>query len=318
MKKQFKINGIPITVEFDEENKADKYFDFDKYQTNWHNKRNNVYHLTSLLQCLKMQFLIHKYELDNEDRSLETLGNFFLGHILHKEVQDHLEKTLGAVIIERPIIDEIELSFIDKKTKQKYEDVIFIVGKADVVEMKNRFFLIDENSLDDIKTTRYMPIFEKLTQEKFEDKFGLYIIQVLALTYYLNHTYFTIDPIKKLKIIYVHKADCYTKDLDIYYEDSVAKKFYLKIRERAKYLHKCIMLDEMPKAELNKYCSTRLCMGYCDEGTEYADSLKEPVCFESVEFKKQYPNKKPYIKRDGEWQETKNFVKFKAQLKEKR
>lgn len=313
--KTFKIGGFDIKVSFDEENKAAKYFDFKKYESNWHDKKTSVYHLTQLLQCIKMQWIIIKYDLEQEDRSLETLGNFFLGHVLHKEIQEYIEKTLGAVIIERPMIDEVDMKFTDPKTNTEFEDVIFIVGKADIIEMKQKHYGIDENILGDIKTTRYMPILETLDDPKFEEKFGLYIIQVLALTYYLNHTYFKVDPIDKLKLIYVHKADCYTKEIFIAYDDKVAKEFYIKIRERAKYLHTCIMLDTEPKAELNQYCPSRICLGYCSEGQEYAESLKEPVSFESVEFKKKYPDKLPYIKRNGEWKETSLFVKFKDTLK---
>ncbi|KKK98725.1 hypothetical protein LCGC14_2639920, partial [marine sediment metagenome] len=103
--KEFKILDKTITIHFSDENHADKYFDFTSLDSEWHRKKVGEYHLTSLLSCIRKYWYWFKY---NIELSLIQKGIFLIGKIFHKHIQDHLEKTLGFVIIEMPCEDEVE------------------------------------------------------------------------------------------------------------------------------------------------------------------------------------------------------------------
>jgi len=308
IQKTFTINSQPISVSFDDDNHIAEYFDLEKFKSNWHDFRAGEYHFSLLLSCLRDYYL--KIINNQIETNLETLGNFHIGSILHKEIQEFIEKKYGFCIIERPLLDEIEIAY--EHNGMKFEDIIRLVGKADLLD-------ISQDDLGDIKTTRYMPILEKLEQDDFEAKYGKYIVQALVYAFYLNHTYFQIQPLKKVKLIMVLKANLTVKVIWIDYEEETALFFYKLMRQRAEYLHLHIMKNEMPECEINKYCPNCSNISLCPEGTEYAESLKAPVSFETTAFNKKYPDKKAHIKRDGEWKETKAFTEFKAkELKTKK
>jgi hypothetical protein len=195
--KEFKILDKTITVYFSDENHAEKYFDFTSLDSQWHRKEIGEYHLTSLLACLRKYWCWFKY--NGYDETLEQKGIFLIGKIFHKHIQDHLEKTLGFVIIECPCEDEVE-------------EGISILFKIDIAQIR-------EKEIADIKTTRYMPIISDLSIEKFEEKFGKYILQVLAQIYFVNKTYFKLDPMKTIKILYIDKFNLYTKPIWMEYDE---------------------------------------------------------------------------------------------------
>lgn len=296
--KEFRILDKTITVHFSEDNHAEKYFDFDGWESKWHEKKIGEYHLTSLLRCLNAYWYFFKYD---RKHTLEQKGIFLIGKIFHKHIQDYLEKTLGFVIIEFPCEDEVPHGI----------GLISILFKIDIAQTRTK-------EISDIKTTRYMPVIGDLSVSKFEEKFGQYILQVLAQIYFLNKTYFKLDPMETIKILYIDKANLYTKELWLDYDEELGEYFYLKIRARAMYLHDHLLTDELPnKAEPSKNCLYCAFVDLCPEGTEIKKALTVPVNFESMsyieKFAKQGQTKKPYWKYDDEkkeWIKTKGFLDF--------
>jgi CRISPR/Cas system-associated exonuclease Cas4 (RecB family) len=291
--KEFKILDKTITVHFSDENHAGEYFDFESIKSEWHRKKLGEYHLTSLLGCLRKYWYFFLYP--DREHTLEQKGIFLIGQIFHKHIQDHLEKTLGFVIIECPCEDEVE-------------DGISILFKIDIVQIRSK-------EIADIKTTRYMPIIGDLSIENFEKKFGKYILQVLAQIYFVNNTYFKCDPMETIKILYIDKFNLFTKPIWLDYDEKLGEYFYLKIRARANYLHEHILTDTIPdNYDPSDFCVYCAFVDLCPEGTEIKNSLTVPVNFESVEFKKKYgANKKPYWKYDPDtksWIKSKGFVDF--------
>ncbi len=293
--KEFRILDKTITVHFSEDNHAEKYFDFEGFESEWHKRKLGEYHLTKLLSCIREYWYWFKYD---RQFTLGQKGIFLIGKIFHKHIQDYLEKTLGFVIIECPCEDEVE-------------DGISILFKIDIAQIRSK-------EISDIKTTRYMPIIGDLSVKKFEEKFGKYILQVLAQIYFVNNTYFKLDPMETIKILYIDKADLYTKEIWLDYDEDLAEFFYLKIRERAKYLHEHLLTDVIPvHSDPSKHCLYCAFVDLCAEGTEIKNSLTVPVNFESnsyiEKFAKMGQTKKPYWKYDDEkkeWIKTKGFLDF--------
>jgi len=293
--KTFKILNKEIIVHFSEDNHADKYFDFDSWDSKWHIKKIGDYHLTSLLSCIRAYWYFFKYD---RSHTLEQKGIFLIGKIFHKHIQDYLEKTLGFVIIEFPCEDEIE------------ED-INILFKIDIVQTRSK-------EIADIKTTRYMPIIGDLSVNKFEEKFGKYILQILAQIYFVNNTYFKLDPMKTIKILYIDKSTLYTKELWLDYDKELGEYFYLRIRERAKYLHERILNDTVPvHSDPSKDCLYCAFVDLCAEGKEIKIAMTVPVNFESMSYIKKFAEKgqtkKAYWKYDDEkkeWIKTQGFLTF--------
>nr|BDI55169.1 MAG: Cas4-like nuclease [uncultured archaeon] len=290
--KDFKILDKTITVYFSEDNHAEKYFDFASLDSEWHNKQIGEYHLTSLLGCIRAYWYWFKYD---RELTLETKGTFLIGKILHKHIQDYLEKTLGFVIIECPCEDELE-------------EGISILFKIDIVHLRDK-------EISDIKTTRYMPIIGDLSVEKFEKKFGKYILQVLAQIFFVNNTYFKSEPMNVIKILYIDKMNLYTKEIWMEYDEELGRYFYLKIRARVKYLDEHILSDTVPEhCDPSKLCMYCAFVDLCPEGIEIKNSLTVPITFETTKFKNKYgQTKKPYWKYDPEakcWMKSKEFHKF--------
>ena len=293
--KEFKILNKTIKVHFSENNSAEKYFNFSALDSEWHRKKIGEYHLTSLLACIRKYWYWFKHDRKN---TLQEKGIFLIGKIFHKHIQDHLEKTLGFVIIECPCEDELE-------------DGISIVFKIDIAHLRNK-------EISDIKTTRYMPILSDLSVKKFEEKFGKYILQVLVQIYFVNNTYFKLDPMKTIKLLYIDKADLYTKEIWMDYDKELAEYFYLKIRERAKYLHERLLTDVVPvHSDPDKNCVYCAFVDLCAEGSAIKLSLTVPVNFESNAYREKYAKmhqtKKAYWKYDPEgkfWIKTKGFLEF--------
>jgi len=284
--REFRILDKTITVHFSDENHADKYFDFAGWDSDWHTKVIGEYHLTSLLNCIRAYWYFFIYP--EREHTLEQKGIFLIGKIFHKHIQDHLEKTLGFVIIECPCEDELD-------------DDISILFKIDIVQIRDK-------EIADIKTTRYMHIIGDLSVEKFEKKFGKYILQVLAQIYFVNQTYFKCDPMETIKILYIDKNTLYTKEIWLDYDEALGEYFYLKIRERAKYLHERIRTNVVPVySEPSENCVWCAFVDLCAEGTEIKNSMTTPVNIESIAYKKKFgANKKPYWKYDPD---TKKWIK---------
>ena len=300
--KEFRILDKTIKVHFSEDNHADKYFDFDGWESQWHIKKIGEYHLTSLLRCLNEYWYFFKYD---REFTLEQKGIFLIGKIFHKHIQDYLEKTLGFVIIEFPCEDEIVDEYdLDREN-------ISILFKIDIVQTRTK-------EISDIKTTRYMPVIGDLSVNKFEEKFGKYILQILAQIFFVNNTYFKLDPMETIKILYIDKANLYTKEIWLDYDEELGKYFYLKIRARAKYLNDHLLHDELPnQAETSKDCLYCAYVDLCPEGTELKNYLTVPVNFEAnsyiQKFAKEGQTKKAYWKYSDEnkaWIKTKGFLDF--------
>jgi hypothetical protein len=322
VEKTFKIEDKPITIRVSDENVADQYFDFSELQSEWHRKKVGQYHFSSLLRCLRRYY--YEFQFDTE-LSLADKGVFLAGRVWHKHIQDYLEKTYGFVIIERPICDEFSV-FLNRDQR----DDIEIIGKIDIIDTKK--------SLEaDIKTTSYLPMLIDMSEDKFEEKYGRYILQLMAYGYFLNHTYFEgINPIETLRIILVDKKTLETKLIEMDYnqeslveqrgeimedgwdeDESIAEYFYLKIRNRAKTLHKCLVNEEVPEQH---YCSKncQYCPfaeeHLCEEGFIKVKSLKPPEIPETIKYKKKFgANKRPYwkwLEDEQRWKKSNGFIEF--------
>ena len=103
-KKKFKILDKEILVKFSDENYSEKYFDFSSLDSNWHKKENGEYHFSQLLGCIRAYWYWFKYD---RELTVEQKGIFLIGKIIHEHIQRHLEKTVGFVVIEHPIIDDV-------------------------------------------------------------------------------------------------------------------------------------------------------------------------------------------------------------------
>lgn len=292
--KEIKLGDKKLTLRICDDNLFEHYFDVSELESKWHTKEIGKYHFSQILGCLRAYYWFFKLDLKH---SLITQGIFLMGNILHRLIQEYKEKKYGFVIIERPCVDECE--------------DFDILGKVDMID-------ILEHREEDIKTTSWMPIFVDLDELEFEKKYGRYFLQILGYAYFLNHTYFSIDPLKTLRIILVDKMTLTTKIMEFDYEEELAEFFYLKIRARAKHLHSCLISDT-PCIEgliLDKnclYCKSNDEI-YCPKGAKLVKKLTTPVVTESIEFKKKYGmNKKPFWKfneNTDKWQKTKEFVKF--------
>ena len=304
--KEIPIGGQLIKFELIEDNQADRFFDFGKFKSKWHKKKIGHYHFTSLLKCLLYYYFDFSY--DKIETNLEKLGGMLVGSMFHKEIQDYIAKEFGFTIIEYPILDEFSIKFDLDPTGREGEENLMMLGKVDLLNLI-------ESVVRDIKTTFFLPILEKLDDEKFESNYGLYVIQVYSYIYFLNKTFFKTKPIKSVEIILVSKKNVYTKIIRFYYDEKIGLYFYRKLRARARALHIAIRNKEPPEPEINIYCGGCKYLNLCDKGKEYVAEKSEPVNFQTNAFKKANPKNKAYIRRNGEWQETKLFKEFKKKQK---
>jgi len=302
IEKQVTILDKTLTVRTSDDNLFEKYFDVSELKNKWHEKKVGKYHFSQLLGCLRKYYWSFQLELKDTP---EQMGIYLIGTILHRYIQENIEKHYGFSIIERPCVDEC--------------DDFDILGKVDVID-------ILEHIETDIKTTQWLPIFADLDESKFEEKYGKYILQVLAYAYFLNKTYFKIDPLQTLRIILVDKSNLAVKLIEFDFDEGIGEYFYLKIRERAKYLHDCLTLlqvcDQFHLDKNCKFCPVNDTI-YCPEGAELVKSLTTPETPESLEFKQKYEvngrKKKPFWKYDEDtkkWIKSKEFVKFLKEEKE--
>lgn len=288
-----KIAGHKIKCEFIEENQINEYINLNEYSSNWHKYIIGEYHISQLLKCIRYYYycFIYNYKTDN----LELLGTYLLGHIMHEKVENYREKKIGFIIKEMPILDEF---------KVENGDIIKMVGKADLLNL-----LI--HMLSDIKTTIYLPeSLSNLSDEKIEELYGKYIIQIFSYAYYFNNTYFHIDPFLFTTIILISKRNLKIKLLKFYYDDKVANAFYITMKARAEYIHISLINKEPPIAEVDNSCLSCPFINLCEEGKSYKLDTMKPINMESVEFKKLYSDKRAYYKRDGKWKKTKKFIEF--------
>lgn len=285
------LKDIFVEIEFVEDgaNQAEKYFDFNKYKSSWHEERKNEYHITVLLYCKKKQYLKFK---GSYTETLKERGGMYVGEMFHKEIQENVEFKDGFYITEFPFRLTIDLE----------DEEIFIVGKIDLIHNK-------EQKIEDIKTYFYLP-------KKLKDIDRKYCIQVISYIFILNNTYYEKDPLQEVYIICVSKGNCETKIVKMDYTKELGRICYNWILSRAKEFHSCIINNEQPKGDTSKWCQyCQLLELPCLEGREAIKGIIEPITLESTKFKKKYPEKKPYIKRNEKWIETKAFTKFKTELK---
>lgn len=295
IEQQISLLDKSLTIRVSDTNLFEHYFDTSELESAWHTKTIGVYHFSQLIRCLRAYYWNFKLEIENS--SIEK-GIFLMGKIIHELIQTNLEKRYGFSIIERPILDECE----------KFD----IIGKVDIID-------ILEHRLSDIKTTSWLPIFVDFDFGGFEEKYGLYLLQILAYAYFLNNTYFTIDPLEVLRIILVDKKTLETKVMEIDYDEALGQHFYLKIRARAEALHNALTNAtdwvDLPY-HLDKNCKNCIFAEeiYCPEGYKLKLKLTTPETPESIEFKRKFGmNKKPFWKYSDEtesWIKSKEFVKF--------
>ncbi|KKM01942.1 hypothetical protein LCGC14_1789430, partial [marine sediment metagenome] len=209
------LPGLIIKAEIlDEgENKAEEYFNFDKYETTWHDPRKNEYHITPLLNCLKISVADFN---EGFKTSIETKGTFLMGHILHAEIGATMVERDGFYILEFPFKITIELDNGEE---------IYIVGKVDLLNNEKR-------SIGEIKSTIHIYLPKEAKDLKLE-----YYIQVITYVFVLNHSYYIKEPIKDVYLIIVSKKNCYTKVIKIDYTEEIGQKCYEYIINRAVKYH---------------------------------------------------------------------------------
>lgn len=291
--RQIQILDKLITIRVSDDNLFEQFFDPSKLESEWHRQQVGEYHFSQLIGCLRKYYWNFQTDIDND---IKTKGVFYIGKMIHKEIQQTLEERYGFAIIERPLLDEC--------------GDFNIIGKVDIIDtLKHRE--------TDIKTQSYLPTLVNYDKDKFEERYGKYILQTLAYAYFLNNTYFSIDNIKTIRVLLVDKKTLECRVIELDYDHELGEFFYLKLRERAKVLHKCLLLDKVPEQfHLEKNC--KYCLfaeeQFCPEGAELKDSLIVPETYETREYKKKYgKNKKPYWKYDEDekrWIKSKGFVKF--------
>lgn len=300
------VNGLKIQAEMMDEgvNKADDYFDFDKYETGWHETKRNMYHVTAIISCLKQLFRNEKY---NYKPPLEIRGSWFIGNMLHEEAQEHKQKIDGYYVKEFPLNVEVQVKNKEFLLNIPVEDqIIYIVGKIDLLHTQKR-------RVEDLKTFMhwYMPKYAKDVDIK-------YYIQVIIYTFIANHTYMEKEPIEDIYIVCISKKNCLTKIVKIKYDEDIGLKLYEWLVKRAIKYHYQLSNDIEPKGEPTKYCQWGEYIENCMEGREFLKEILAPITLESRLFDQTYKGKKKaYWKYDKEkkfWIETKLFVAFKAEL----
>jgi len=282
------IDGREIKIYFEEggTNLADRYFDLDKFETDWHKFILGKYHVTVLLGCLKQFYGIQKYEIE-PDLKRKCIG--FIGNLYHNEIQTFLKKKDEFNLIEIPI--EIEI-----------DSEISIRTKIDIANP-------NEYLLSDIKTFSVF-LFPKVKKDGSINVSDKTIKQIVIGIFILNHTYFKLNPAENIKVICVSKQDLETKPLIIEYNEDDGLFFYNQITEKAKTLHHAFVNDIFPPAEIHKWCKYCPILNICDEGKAEVEKNKEPKDMDSLQFKAKYPDKKAYYIKGDKWIKTKLYKEF--------
>ncbi len=284
-------------------NLVGNYIDLDDYVGgSWHEKEDKVLHITPLLVCLKKSY--HNDVL-NYEPNLETKGAWAVGTIDHNLFQDKVCETDGFYVKEFPLNVELEFKNDEFKLKIPVDDtVVYLVGKIDLLH--NR-----EHRIEDLKTFQHFFLPKDVSKVDIK-----YFIQPICYTFVANHTYYVNDPITEVYVVCISKKNLYTKVLSIEYTEEVGYACYKWLIERAKKMYGCLKSATIPEGEVSMWC--KFCNWLdlpCAEGREHLKDILEPITLESTQFKKKYPDKKPYYRRDGKWNETKLFKEFKQESK---
>jgi len=299
------LPNVFVEAEFLEDgaNLVERYLDIDKLSGgSWHNKEEKVLHISPLLTCMKKSY---NNVVLGETNSLETKGAWLVGTIDHNIFQDNVCETDGFYIKEFPLTVDLDFENGEFKLEVEVEDtVIYLVGKIDLIH--NR-----EHRVEDLKT------FQHIYLPKYPEKVDLkYYIQPIVYTFVANHTYYAFEPITTVYVVCISKKNLYTKILSIEYNEKVGLACYQWLVKRAKEMYGSIESLTCPKGEPSKWCQWCFWLNLpCAEGREHLKDILEPITLESTQFKKKFPDKNPYYRRNDKWNETKLFKEFKTTLK---
>ncbi|MHA1795249.1 MAG: CRISPR-associated protein Cas4 [Promethearchaeota archaeon] len=216
-----------------------KYFPLKN--ESWHEYEIGIYHVSEIgcshdnLEpeehygpCLRKTYMIYQDILRDEDPSRS--GIFEIGKIIHEIIQREYIEGHNAVF-EFPLILNIN-------------DEITIKGSVDLLEFKPDM-VIDIKTASDYTFPRSKYDFSPT----YEDQ--IYIYTYILKNFVFKDNYF--NP-TILRLIYVHKHNLRTIEIDIPYIPKKAKEKFEDFIERAKKLHECLKNKTPPDAEPQKWC----------------------------------------------------------------
>jgi hypothetical protein len=223
-----------------------------KQESNYHEERKSMYHISSLTLCAKKTFLdqckkVKKTPLDK--------GVLHIGKSLHKEIQKgYLRKHAFSQI---ETIVQYKHTY-DSLNNEKSD--LIVTGKIDILDFEN-------SRIIDIKTSK-ADSFEKLKNEYKKAKDD-HINQILTYLYIWNYLEVR-DPnsfkwIKSAGVIYINKENYE----DIYFEIDCSKSSCEKAFKLA--LENAILIDKAfifkDYSEMDSKCvfsyTNWLCRGFC-------------------------------------------------------
>ena len=234
-------------------NEYEKYWLIDEKE--WHENEIGIYHISAVgishqdLEpeehsgpCLRSKYFVY---LEGENHNQASIGNFYMGNLLHAESQGIYKKNHPNSVGEFPIVYKIA---------EGGEDIT-IKGSVDIVD-----FDIQINP--DLKTAS---MFTFPSSEY--DTSPTYMTQVTLYTYILNE--FVFRPswyrAESLMIVYFKKHNLTTLEQLKKYTDDIGKSVYDEFIWRVRFLHNCLMDREVPDAEPNKWCKYCHKLEYCLE-----------------------------------------------------
>lgn len=163
-----------------------------------------------------------------------TLGNFHMGRLLHRNVQEIMKINNPATINEFPL--------------RYWTNDIIISGSIDtVVFSKNKISIIDFKS-----ASQYT-----LPKGKY-DKNPTHFTQVYLYAYLLSLMFGSHIKIKDVSLIYINKHNLATYEQTEKYDSEKGEAIFKDFLERCFYLDGCLKHKQVPVPEPMKWCK------YCD------------------------------------------------------
>ena len=231
-------------------NKYRKYY-FEN-EEDWHTYEIGTYHVSAVGNshkdlnphdhsgpCLRATYFDYIHPIENDDKSE---GNFHIGRILHKVIQEIYKINVPNSIIEFPIVLEVKKG-------------ITIKGSVDIIDL-------DEKSIPDIKTASLFtfPTSEYDYSPTHVSQTSIY--SALLQMYVFKETFF--KP-KILRVIYTKKHNLETVEVDLDVNEEDVAKSYDDFVARVIHLDECLREKKIPDAEPMKWCKFCPRLSFCIE-----------------------------------------------------
>lgn len=235
------------------------YYEVDK---DWHENRVGVYHVSSIGNshkeldphehsgpCLRETFKGYIDPVENDDKKE---GNFHIGRILHKIIQEIYKHNVPNSSIEFPIIIQLASD-------------IQIKGSIDIIDF-------DKTAVIDIKTSSMFthPSSEYDYNPTHTSQISIY--SGLLMGYVFKLKYFT--P-KLIQMVYTKKHNLETAELDIDVDKEDIKNALHEFIERVIYLDNCLTKFRTPVAEPHKWCKFCRHLDFCKEEGDIIETKKK-------------------------------------------